>query len=69
METKRAELAKLETQFLSPSAEDRAAYAEFLTQPNTGLIRLLPREKFDPDVNKDAAPTIREEAATIPLPA
>jgi len=59
METKRADLAKLETQFLSPSAEDRAAYAEFLTQPDTGLIRLLPREKFDSDVNKNAALTIR----------
>ena len=52
METKRAELAKLETQFLSPSAEDRAAYAEFLGQPNTGLIRLLPREKFDTTPSK-----------------
>jgi hypothetical protein len=59
METKRAELAKLETQFLSTSAEDRAAYAEFLAQPNTGLIRLLPREKFDSDANKNAAMTIR----------
>lgn len=59
METKRAELAKLETQFLSPSAEDRAAYAEFLAQPNTGLIRLLPREKFDSDANKKAPLTIR----------
>ena len=59
METKRAELAKLETQFLSPSAEDRAEYAEFLSQPNTGLIRLLPREKFDSDANKKAAMTIR----------
>jgi hypothetical protein len=46
METKRAELATLETQFLSPSAEDRAAYAEFLAQPDTGLIRLLPRESL-----------------------
>jgi hypothetical protein len=52
LETKRAELASLETQFLSPSPEDRAAYAEFLTQPNTGLIRLLPREKFDTTPSK-----------------
>jgi hypothetical protein len=59
METKRAELAKLETQFLSPSAEDRAAYAEFLAQPDTGLIRLLPREKFDSFPNKSSALTIR----------
>src|SRR6185369_1443395 len=55
IETKRAELANLEKQFLSPSAEDRATYAEFLSQPGTGLIRLLPREKFDSVVNKKAA--------------
>lgn len=36
-----------ETLFLDVSAEDKAAYAEFLKQPNTGLIRLLPREKFE----------------------
>jgi hypothetical protein len=59
IETKRAELAKLETQFLSPSAEDRAAYAEFLARPNTGLIRLLPRETFDPDANKKSGMTTR----------
>jgi len=47
IEAKRAELATLEKQFLSPSEEDRARYAEFLNQPDTGLIRLLPREKFD----------------------
>jgi hypothetical protein len=57
IETKRAELAKLETQFLSPSAEDRAAYAEFLAQPDTGLIRLLPREKFDSNANKKSGMT------------
>jgi hypothetical protein len=28
--------------FLSPSAEDQAAFAEFLKQPDTGLIRLFP---------------------------
>src|SRR5258705_11535960 len=58
IETKRAELAKLETQFLSPSAEDRSAYAEFLSQPGTGLIRLLPREKFDSTPTKSVM-TIR----------
>ena len=47
IETKRAELAKLQEKFLAPSAEDRAAYTEFLSQPDTGLIRLLPREKYD----------------------
>ena len=46
IEAKRAELDVLEKRFLSPSEEDRARYADFLRQPNTGLIRLLPREKF-----------------------
>jgi hypothetical protein len=46
IETKRAELSVLEKKFLAPSAEDRAAYAEFLRQPDTGLIRLLPREVY-----------------------
>ena len=47
IEAKRAELAALEKTFLSPSEEDQAAYADFLRQPKTGLIRLLPREKYD----------------------
>jgi hypothetical protein len=50
---RRAELLKLETAFLSPSAEDRAGYADFLSLPDTGLIRLLPREKYDADVNNE----------------
>jgi hypothetical protein len=58
IETERAELAKLETSFLSPTAEDRAAYSEFLSQPDTGMIRLLPREKFDSHVNPKSGVTV-----------
>ncbi len=47
IEAKRAELFDLEKRFLSPSEEDQAMYAEFSRQPDTGLIRLLPREKYD----------------------
>ena len=57
IEAKRAELDVLEKRFLSPSEEDKARYAEFLRQPNTGLIRLLPREKYDRDAK--GAMTIR----------
>jgi hypothetical protein len=32
---------------LEPAPVDKEAYAEFLKQPDTGLIRLLPREKYD----------------------
>jgi len=55
IEAKRAELATLEKKFLSPSEEDQAAYAVFLKQPDTGLIRLLPRETYD----KETKLTIR----------
>jgi len=40
------ELKDVEQQFLAPSAKDRAKYAEFLAQVDTGMIRLLPREVF-----------------------
>lgn len=49
---KRTELLKLEEAFLSPSEEDWAKYADFLSQTDTGLIRLLPREKYDADVRQ-----------------
>lgn len=46
IEDKRAELAELEKKYLEPSADDRTRYAEFLRQPNTGLIRLMPTGNF-----------------------
>src|SRR5437868_7117526 len=45
-EAKRAELATIEKKLLLPADDDRAAFAEFLQQPDTGLIRLLPREVY-----------------------
>lgn len=33
--------------FLAPSAEDLSAFSEFLRQPDTGMARLMPREKYD----------------------
>jgi hypothetical protein len=53
IESKREELSALEKIFLSPSKKDRAAYAAFLSQPDTGLIRLLPRETYETEVYKD----------------
>ena len=58
IEAKRAELEILEKRFLAPSEEDQATYAEFLSQADTGLIRLLPREKFDTAVYTDEKKTI-----------
>src|SRR5690349_15094104 len=53
IEAKRAELNKLEKTFLSPSEEDRKEFAAFLGTPDTGLIRLLPRETYDDNAAKD----------------
>jgi hypothetical protein len=55
IEAKRAELSALEKKLLSPSEEDRTAYAPFMGQHDKGLIRLLPREVYD----KDTTLTIR----------
>ena len=41
------ELKATEQQFLEPSAKDNRKNAAFLTQPDTGLIRLLPRQASD----------------------
>jgi hypothetical protein len=46
IEAKRAEVDALEKRYLSASEEDQAKYANYLREPDTGLIRLLPREKF-----------------------
>lgn len=53
IEAKRAELNALEKIFLAPSEEDLKSHAAFLRNPDTGLIRLLPRETYDDNANKD----------------
>src|SRR6187551_1402433 len=50
---KRTELLRLENTFLSPSEDDRVTHQGFLSQPGTGLIRLLPREKYDANVKDE----------------
>jgi hypothetical protein len=42
-----AKLTDEQKALLKPSPLDEATSATFLSQPNTGLIRLLPREKYD----------------------
>ena len=46
IESLREQIKAREAILLAPSNEDRQAYANFLAQPHTGLIRLLPREKW-----------------------
>jgi hypothetical protein len=58
IEAKRAELSALEELFLSPSEEDRAAHADFLRLPDTGLIRILSREMYESETYKDNKKTI-----------
>jgi hypothetical protein len=43
----RKELNEKEKLFLAPAAEDQNKFAEFLKQPDTGLIRLFPRGSYD----------------------
>lgn len=50
IEAKRSELATLQKQIIEPSEEDRATYADFLKQSDTGLMRILPRETYGYDV-------------------
>ncbi|HKO99038.1 MAG TPA: hypothetical protein VJU86_18695 [Pyrinomonadaceae bacterium] len=53
IQERRAELALLEKQVLEPSEQDKMAHAEFLRQSDTGLVRLLPREKYDDNAYKE----------------
>jgi hypothetical protein len=46
IESLREQLKQRELELLSPAAEDRTQFAEFLLQRDTGLARLLPREKY-----------------------
>ena len=41
------QLANKQDDFLAPAPGDLASFAGFLSQPQTGLIRLLPRETYD----------------------
>ena len=47
IESLREQIKLREAALLAPSDEDRKAHAEFLAQTGTGLVRLLPREKWD----------------------
>lgn len=51
IEALREQVKQKELEFLSPSADDRAQFAEFLAQRDTGLARLLPREKYRDKLN------------------
>ena len=59
IQVKRNELVSLEKKFLEPSKADREANAAFLAESNTGIIRLLPREKYDSNDSYKRALTMR----------
>ena len=58
IKAKRAELVALEKTYLAPAEEDQVKYAAFVRSPNSGLVRLLPREKFDTESFTDDARAI-----------
>jgi hypothetical protein len=41
------QITEKENAFLRPSFQDEARYRQFLLQPQTGLVRLQPREKYE----------------------
>ncbi len=47
IESSREQLKSREKEFLSPAPADRAAFAEFLAAPGTGIIRILPRPRTE----------------------
>jgi hypothetical protein len=55
-------LTDTQKKLLAPSAEDEAAHREFLRQGNTGLIRLLPRGRYEFNT------TVAAEHADLVLP-
>jgi hypothetical protein len=55
IEAKRAELAVLEQKVLAVADSDRSEFAGFLSQPKTGIIRLLPRETYDGNAKRALA--------------
>src|SRR5262249_48750276 len=47
IEALRNEIKQKEALFLAPSDQDKATYAEFLTQRDTGICRLMPRGDYE----------------------
>ena len=60
---RRAEFKK-KAQTLVASKTDRAKYADFLKESNTGLIRLLPREKYITEAYADVVRLPAQETST-----
>jgi hypothetical protein len=66
-EAKRAEFKK-KAQTLVASKKERAKYAYFLKAPNTGLIRLLPRERYITESYAEATGRSAAPATTVATP-
>src|SRR5205085_8594765 len=57
-------MTEAQKKLLAPAPEDQAAYRDFLRQPHTGLVRLMPRGQYE------LAPTIdasRDPATVLPI--
>ncbi|HEX3185936.1 MAG TPA: hypothetical protein VHQ94_14145 [Pyrinomonadaceae bacterium] len=55
LETKRAELSAVEKKVLAVADSDREEFAAFLSQPQTGIVRLLPREQYSGNTKRGLA--------------
>ena len=55
IEAKRAELAALEKKVLAVADSDQEQFASFLSQPQTGIVRLLPRETYEGNAKRALA--------------
>lgn len=61
-----SELSRAQKKLLSPAPEDVTRFADFLKQPDTGLIRLLPKGKYEFNGTVSAADP--EMQHVVPLP-
>lgn len=57
-------MTEAQKKLLAPSPEDQAAYRDFLRQPHTGLVRLMPRGQYEFSPTIDAS---RDPDTVLPI--
>ncbi len=59
-------LTSAQKKLLEPAAEDYQKFADFLRQPDTGLIRLMPKDKYAFDDAVSASDPVIDKSLPIP---
>ena len=59
-------LTSAQKKLLEPAPEDYLAFADFLRQPDTGLIRLMPKGKYDANGTVSADDPMMDKSLPIP---